>query len=148
MDTRTFLQNALAGAVSYLTETRRFLHGIPELGFELYKTAAFVESELISWGYDPQTGIAKTGIIADLQFGRPGPCLMIRADMDGLPIEEATGLPYASEHPGCMHACGHDGHTAMVLGAAKIMSALAASPLGQELAGSIRFLFQPAEEAP
>lgn len=143
-----FLQNALAEAVSYVIEVRRHLHTIPELGFELHKTAAFVQRELEKHGYAPICGIAGTGIIADLYFSRPGPCLMIRADMDGLPVQEATGLPFASLHPGLMHACGHDGHTAMVLGAARVMAELAASPWGHELAGSVRFLFQPAEEAP
>lgn len=148
MTIQTFLKNAVADAIPYLIELRRHLHTIPELGFKLYKTSAFIKSELEKYGYNPLTGIAETGIIADLKFPQPGRCLLIRADMDGLPVQEATGLAFASIHPGCMHACGHDGHSAMVLATAKIMAELAASPLGRGLKGSIRFLFQPAEEAP
>ena len=145
---KTFLDQKTALAESYIIETRRYLHSIPELGMQEQRTSAFIKDELVKMGYTPVCGIANTGITADLQFAGPGPCLMIRADMDALPMEEQTGLPFASTHPGCMHACGHDGHVAMVLGAARVMSELAAGNEGKNLRGSIRFLFQPAEEAP
>ena len=126
-------------AESYIIEARRHLHSIPELGMQEQKTSAFIRGELIKMGYTPVCGIANTGITADLKFSGPGPCLMVRADMDALPMEEQTGLPFASTHPGRMHACGHDGHVAMVLGAARVMSELAASNEGETLRGSIRF---------
>ncbi len=124
-------------------DTRRALHRIPEVGFNEKKTSAYVMNYLKREGLPMTTGIAGTGVMALLETGRPGPTLLIRADMDALPITEATGLPFASENDGVMHACGHDGHTAMVLVAASALNTLKA-----HLNGTIKFVFQPAEEGP
>ena len=124
-----------------ITEHRRILHTIPEKRFEEHKTAEYITSVMRSLGYTLKTGLAGTGITAELDSGRPGPCLLFRADMDALPIWETQDIPYASKHPGWMHACGHDGHMAMLLGAAEALK-----PAIHELRGKIRFLFQPAEE--
>lgn len=137
-----------AEETQYVINARRHLHQVPELGFAEIKTAAFIAEELKKMGLEPKTGIATTGVTARLDFAKPGPCLMIRADMDALPVEEDTGLEYASTHAGYMHACGHDGHVAILLGAAKVMTRIAKSEFGKELSGSILFLFQPAEESP
>jgi amidohydrolase len=94
-------------------------------------------------GLEVQTGIARYGVVGLMKSGRPGPGLMIRAEMDALPIAEETGLPFSSVHPGAMHACGHDAHMAMVLGAARILSRMK-----DQIKGSIKFVFQPAEEGP
>ncbi len=122
---------------------RRHLHRIPETGFKEAKTAVYVAEQLTRLGLEVHTGIAGTGVVGLLRGGRPGPTLMIRADMDALPIAEETGLPFASTHPGCMHACGHDAHMAMALGAAAVLNELKA-----RLAGAVKFVFQPAEEGP
>lgn len=122
---------------------RRHLHRIPETGFKEAKTAAYVAEQLTRLGLEVHTGIAGTGVVGLLRGGRPGPTLMIRADMDALPIAEETGLPFASTHPGCMHACGHDAHMAMALGAAAVLNELKA-----RFAGAVKFVFQPAEEGP
>ncbi|VTR68089.1 putative amidohydrolase YhaA [Desulfosarcina cetonica] len=122
---------------------RRDLHQIPELGYTEEKTSAYVADYLQQQGLSVTTGIARTGVVGLLDSGRPGPTLLIRADMDALPISEETGLAYASQHPGVMHACGHDGHTAMALVAAKILV-----ELKDQLNGTVKFVFQPAEEGP
>jgi amidohydrolase len=122
---------------------RRDLHRIPETGFNEKKTSAYVSERLKDLGLDVQTGIATTGVVGLLSTGRPGSTLMIRADMDALPIAEETGLPFASIHPGCMHACGHDSHMAMALGAAAVLSRLK-----DRIKGNVKFVFQPAEEGP
>jgi amidohydrolase len=122
---------------------RRLLHQIPETGFKEVKTAAYVAGQLARAGLEVRAGIAGTGVVGLLRTGKPGPALMIRADMDALPIVEETGLPFASTHPGCMHACGHDAHMAMALGAAAVLSGLKA-----RLGGAVKFVFQPAEEGP
>ncbi|MFP4703959.1 MAG: M20 family metallopeptidase [Spirochaetaceae bacterium] len=121
---------------------RRDLHAHPELGFQEYRTAEVIERHLRALGLEPRR-MAGTGVVADLEGGRSdaGPVLLLRADMDALPIQEATGLPYASQTDGVMHACGHDAHTAMLLTAAKVLTEKAA-----EIPGRIRFLFQPNEE--
>ncbi|MTH62503.1 M20 metallopeptidase family protein [Paracoccus litorisediminis] len=124
-----------------LIEIRRDLHAHPEVGFDTVRTAGIVAVELTSLGLTPQTGIGRTGVVAEINGGRPGPCLILRADMDALPIHEETGLPYASTIPGRMHACGHDLHTSALLGAAKALVRIA-----PQLAGSVRLIFQPAEE--
>jgi len=123
-----------------LIEVRRDIHAHPELAFEEVRTAGVVARELERLGIEHQTGIAKTGVVGLIKGGRPGPVLAIRADMDALPIEEKTGLPYASQSPGVMHACGHDGHTTMLLGAARYLAAT------RQFDGTIHFIFQPAEE--
>jgi len=127
----------------HLITVRRDLHRIPELGFKEEKTSAYVANYLKREGLSVVTGIARTGVVGLLDTGRPGPTLLVRADMDALPITEATGLPFASRHPGVMHACGHDGHTAMALVTATVMNTLK-----DRINGAIKFVFQPAEEGP
>jgi amidohydrolase len=129
-------------ALPDLTALRRDLHAFPETGFNETRTAARIAECLASLpGMTVRTGVAGTGVIATLGADRPGPCVALRADMDALPVTEATGRSYASRNPGCSHACGHDGHVACLVGAARVLAALA-----DELAGPVRFVFQPAEE--
>ena len=120
---------------------RRRIHRRPELAFEEYETAALVADTLRDIGLEPTTGVARTGVVAHVEGARPGPTIALRADIDALPIREATGLDFASEVEGRMHACGHDAHTASLLGAAQILHAIR-----DDLAGSVRLLFQPSEE--
>ena len=120
---------------------RRDLHRIPELGFHLPKTREYVTHQLDEIGIPYRLSEKDSSIIATLKGKRPGKILAIRADMDALPITENTQLPFCSEHEGCMHACGHDAHTAMLLGAMRVLY-----PHREELRGEIRFLFQTAEE--
>ena len=121
---------------------RQHLHSIPELNFDLPRTSAFVEKKLAEFGCDEvATGIAKTGVVAVIKGNLgDGPTIGLRADMDALPINEITGRAYQSQSPGKMHACGHDGHTAMLLGAAKYLAET------RNFAGSVALIFQPAEE--
>ncbi len=121
---------------------RREIHRHPELGFEEVRTSALVERELARAGI-AVTRVAKTGVLGLLKGGKPGKTIALRADMDALPLGERSGEPFSSEEPGVMHACGHDAHTAMLLGAAVSLAAERA-----ELAGTIKFFFQPAEEGP
>lgn len=123
---------------------RRRLHRCPEEGFKEEKTSAFVLEYLKGLGIDGiRAKVAKTGIVADIKGAKAGPTVAIRADMDGLPITEKTGLTFASEHEGWMHGCGHDAHVAGLLVTAKVVNELKG-----ELPGSVRLLFQPAEEGP
>jgi amidohydrolase len=122
---------------------RRDLHRIPETAYTEKKTSAYVADYLRREGLEVQTGIATYGVVGLLNTGRPGPTLLLRADMDALPVTEDTGLSFASTHDGVMHACGHDAHVAMVLVAATVLSRVK-----DELNGTIKFLFQPAEEGP
>jgi len=124
-----------------LIAIRRDLHAHPELAFEEVRTAGVVATELARLGIACRTGVGRTGVVADIHGGRPGPTLVIRGDMDALPIAERTALPFASQNAGLMHACGHDVHTSTLLGVAAILQRLA-----PEMAGSVRLLFQPAEE--
>ncbi|BCH21958.1 M20 aminoacylase family protein [Mesorhizobium sp. L-8-3] len=121
---------------------RRELHQMPELSFDLFKTSEFVADKLRAFGCDEVvTGLAKTGVVAIIRGNLgAGATIGLRADMDALPIAEASGVPHASKHPGAMHACGHDGHTAMLLGAAKYLAET------RNFAGSVAVIFQPAEE--
>ena len=123
--------------------TRRDLHRIPETAFTEKKTSEYVAEYLNREGLEVQTGIATYGVVGLLKTGRPGPTLLLRADMDALPVTEETGLAFTSTHEGVMHACGHDAHTAMVLVAATVLNRIK-----EELNGTIKFLFQPAEEGP
>lgn len=134
--------NRAAEMQQEVAEWRRHLHQNPELMFDVHETAAFVEAKLREFGCDEVvTGLGRTGVCAVIKGNRgDGETLGLRSDMDALPIIEATGKPYASKTQGKMHACGHDGHTAMLLGAAKYLSAT------RNFAGSIVVIFQPAEE--
>ncbi len=124
-----------------LIATRRDIHQHPELGFEETRTASLIADRLRAFDYHVTAGIGKTGVVAlKKHAGRDGRCVLLRADMDALPVEEANAVPYRSRHPGKMHACGHDGHVAIGLEVARRLAAL-------ELAGSVKFAFQPAEEA-
>lgn len=120
---------------------RRDLHMHPELGFREFRTAGIVAKELEALGLEVTKGVGKTGVVGLLEGSKPGPTLLIRFDMDALPIVEETGAEYASQNPGVMHACGHDGHTAIGLTVAKILHQHRA-----DLAGTVKFCFQPAEE--
>lgn len=120
---------------------RRDFHQHPELGYQEERTASKVEAALKTYGLKDIRRVTKTGVSALLEGGRPGPVLLLRADLDALPVEEASGLPYASLNQGVMHACAHDGHTAILIMAAKIMAGLR-----DHLNGSIKFVFEPNEE--
>lgn len=133
--------NRIADFAEDMTTWRRHLHTIPELSFDCPKTAAFIKERLEEFGVDEiHEGIAQTGIVAIINGKGDGPTVGLRADFDALPIEEETGVEYASTHPGKMHACGHDGHTAMLLGAAKYMVET------RNFSGRVALIFQPAEE--
>jgi amidohydrolase len=124
-----------------LVAWRRDFHAHPELGYAEHRTAGIVSEELKRLGYAVQSGVAETGVIGLLQAPRRGPVVLLRFDMDALPIQEETGAPYASCTPGVMHACGHDGHTAIGLGVARILAKQMPTT-----AGSVKLIFQPAEE--
>ena len=130
-------QDAEAGLVAI----RRDIHAHPELAFQEVRTAGVIARELARLGIAHATGVGRTGVVGTIEGGRPGPVIAIRADMDALPIEEKTGLEFASTNPGLMHACGHDVHSSTLLGVASILSKLA-----PDMAGTVRLLFQPAEE--
>lgn len=140
-DVRARIDRSAAELHPAVTELRRDIHRHPELGFREKRTAALVAERLKALGYDVQTGIGVTGVVGVLKGGRPGPVVAIRADMDALPIPELIEVPYKSTVPNVKHACGHDAHTAMTLGVAEIFSRMRA-----ELPGTIKVLFQPAEE--
>jgi amidohydrolase len=139
-----------ADAQAQVVEWRRWFHENPELSNREFNTSARVAGILTGMGLEPRTGIAHTGVVAIIEGGKPGPLVAIRADMDGLPVTEETGLPFASvvrgeyngQEVGVMHACGHDSHMAMVLGAASVLNAVK-----EELPGSVMLIFQPAEES-
>ncbi len=149
------LNEAIANQVDAVTERvvawRRDIHANPELSNREFRTSALVAEHLRSLGIDVQTGVAHTGVVGVLKGGKPGPVIALRADMDGLPVTEKTGLPYAStvrgeyqgREVGVMHACGHDNHVAILMGAAEVLAAVRA-----DLPGTVKFLFQPAEEGP
>lgn len=122
---------------------RRDLHRIPEPAYTEKKTSSYVASKLEDLKLIVETGLARFGVVGLLETGRPGKTLLIRADMDALPVTENTGLPFSSENEGVMHACGHDAHMAMVLG-----TAAALAEIKEEFSGNIKFVFQPAEEGP
>lgn len=124
-----------------LVATRRALHQQPELAFAEHRTAELVADRLRQIGLEPRTGVGGTGVIVDIGGGRPGPTLLLRADMDALPLEEKPGRSYGSQVSGRMHACGHDAHTSALLGVASLLA-----PRADSLAGRVRLLFQPAEE--
>jgi hippurate hydrolase len=130
----------LSDVASDLHAIRQDIHAHPELGFEENRTSALVAKSLAEWGYEVHTGIGKTGVVGVLRNGSSTRKLGLRADMDALPIIENTGAAYSSRHQGCMHACGHDGHTTMLLGAARYLAAT------RQFDGTLTLIFQPAEE--
>jgi amidohydrolase len=127
----------------HLVQWRRRLHQRPELGFAEHLTAEFITEKLQDWEIPHQTGIAGTGVVATITGTQPGPVLAIRADMDALPIQEENQVSYRSQHDGVMHACGHDGHTTIALGTAHYLSRHR-----DQFAGTVKIIFQPAEEGP
>lgn len=134
-----------------LTEWRRHLHEHPELGNREFKTSAYIVDQLKDLGLEIKTGVAKTGVVAILRGGKPGPVIALRADMDALPVKERVNIPYASIDSSfygntkvpVMHACGHDAHVAMLIGAAQVLSSMK-----KDIAGTVKFIFQPSEEGP
>jgi amidohydrolase len=141
------LSVALSPEVEQMSEAvialRRTLHQWPELGFQEERTSALVAEHLQTAGLEVRTGIARTGVLASLHGSGEGKTVLLRADIDGLPINETSGAPYASQNPGVMHACGHDGHTAILLTVAKVLT-----QRRHRFAGTVKFAFQPAEELP
>ncbi len=134
------IETHLAEILPTLVETRQDLHRNPEIGFKEFRTAAIVANRLREMGLEVTEGIGGTGVVGTLRAGTGNRAIGFRADMDALAMTEATGLPHASQIPGMMHGCGHDGHTTMLLGAAEV---LAKNP---QFSGTIHFIFQPAEE--
>ncbi|WP_205169442.1 M20 aminoacylase family protein [Burkholderia sp. LMG 13014] len=130
----------IAAIAPELVEVRRRIHAHPELAFEETLTSDLVAELLTGWGYEVHRGIGKTGVVGVLREGQGTRTVGLRADMDALPLAEATGLPYASRHANKMHACGHDGHTAMLLCAARHLAAT------RQFSGTLNLIFQPAEE--
>ncbi|MDR7341718.1 hippurate hydrolase [Pantoea alhagi] len=128
-----------AALIEQAVQWRRQLHAQPELGYQEQLTAQFVADQLRSFGLQVATGLAKTGVIGTLECG-PGPTIGLRADMDALPITEHSDVPWQSQRPGAMHACGHDGHTAILLASAKWLAQT------RRFSGTVHFIFQPAEE--
>src|SRR5947208_17141883 len=136
------LELAIQDRLHHVTELRHGLHQIPELGFQEYKTAKAIRAELAQLGIEYVEGIAGAPTATAAWFGDPAkPCVALRADIDALPIDERTGLQYASTHTGMMHACGHDGHTATLLGVAAVRKSLES-----RLPVCVKLLWQPAEE--
>ena len=135
-----FLQEA-EQLFGYTQDLRRDFHRFPEIGFQEYRTAGIVARELNNLGLEVTTGVGKTGVVALLEGEKPGPVALLRFDMDALPINEETGAEYASLNAGLMHACGHDGHTAIGLTVARMLNAHR-----KDLAGTVKLVFQPAEE--
>jgi amidohydrolase len=145
MVTETRFREAVDEILPGVIADRRHLHENPELGFEEVKTSKFVTERLQSLGVeDIKTGIARTGVTGLIRGGKgPGKTVLLRADMDALPILEENDVPYVSQNPGVMHACGHDGHTAILMGVARLLTERKDS-----FAGTVKLLFQPAEELP
>ena len=136
------VNNRIAAMAPEIAEWRQAIHANPELGFEEHATSAMVAGKLAAWGIEVHRGIAGTGLVGVLRNGTSSRSIGLRADMDCLPMTEETGAPHASKTPGKMHACGHDGHTAMLLGAAKYLAET------RNFDGTVNFIFQPAEEGP
>ena len=137
------IRSAIARLQPELVQWRRQFHRYPELGFKEVLTADFVAEKLSQWGIEHQTKVAKTGIVATIESHYPGKVLGIRADMDALPIQEENEVDYCSQHDGVMHACGHDGHTAIALGIAHYLA-----HNRDKWSGTVKLIFQPAEEGP
>jgi amidohydrolase len=142
MPTDIASSRAFAGTdLEELTAVRRDLHAHPELAFQEVRTAGIVAERLRSFGLEARTGVGKTGVLATIRGGKPGKTVLLRADMDALPIQEENAVPYRSQTPGAMHACGHDCHTSILLGVAKRLAREAPG-----LPGAVTLCFQPAEE--
>jgi hippurate hydrolase len=136
------LREQVATVLPEMIALRHRIHQHPELAFEEHLTSDLVAERLAAWGYDVYRGLGRTGVVGTLRHGSGAKAIGLRADMDALPITEATGLPYASRHAGRMHACGHDGHTATLLAAARVLAQTRA------FSGTLHLIFQPAEEGP
>ncbi|ENC3530475.1 amidohydrolase [Escherichia coli] len=134
------IEHYIRGFEEELREIRHQIHENPELGLQEFKTSALVAEKLRQWDYEVEQGLATTGIVATLKVGDGEKSIGLRADMDALPIYENSGKPWASKHPGLMHACGHDGHTTILLGAARYFAET------RRFNGTLRLIFQPAEE--
>ncbi|HHV9919202.1 TPA: M20 aminoacylase family protein [Escherichia coli] len=134
------IEHYIRGFEEELREIRHQIHENPELGLQEFKTSALVAEKLRQWGYEVEQGLATTGVVATLKVGDGEKSIGLRADMDALPIYENSGKPWASKHPGLMHACGHDGHTTILLGAARYFAET------RRFNGTLRLIFQPAEE--
>jgi hippurate hydrolase len=134
------IHNRIAAFADDMTAWRRDLHAHPELGLEEHRTAAIVAEKLASWGIAVHTGLAVTGVVGTLKVGNSNRAIAIRADMDALPMDEANDFAHRSQFAGRMHACGHDGHTTMLLGAARYLAET------KNFDGTVHFVFQPAEE--
>lgn len=145
LDTNSMVNLHIDSMIGDITEEiiniRREIHKHPELGMNEHKTSKIVGESLKGLGLEIQTGVGKTGVVALLRGKEPGKTILLRADMDALPIGEQTDIPFKSQIPGVMHACGHDVHTSILIGAAKILS-----QMKDEIKGNIKFVFQPAEE--
>src|SRR5215203_4757989 len=149
MDMSRDIDSAAAKLMPKVIEWRRHLHQYPELGNREVKTAKYIEDHLRRLGIEVRTGIAKTGVVGILKGAQPGPVIGLRADMDGLPVTERNSLPFASKETaefngqkvGVMHACGHDTHVAMLMGAAEVLIGMK-----DKIKGTVVFIFQPAEE--
>ncbi|MGH7459145.1 MAG: amidohydrolase [Longimicrobiaceae bacterium] len=145
------IEQAVEAVTPRVVEWRRDIHQHPELGNREFRTAALVAEHLRSLGIDVETGVAHTGVVGVLRGGRPGPVVALRADMDALPVTEMVDLPFASKETamwagrevGVMHACGHDNHVAILMGAAEVLAGMR-----EDLPGTVKFIFQPAEEGP
>jgi len=143
VDTKTALKidQEIEKHKAEIIKIRRFIHMNPELSNREYETSKLVSAKLDSLGFEVKTGVARTGVVALLRGGQPGPTVAIRADMDALPIQETANVPYKSLNPGVMHACGHDVHTSIALGVAMVLN-----NIKDKIKGNIKFIFQPAEE--
>src|ERR687894_713485 len=145
------VQSRIAAIEPKVVAWRRDIHQHPELGNREVRTARLVADHLRALGIEVQTGVAHTGVVGLLRGGRPGPVVLLRADMDGLPVTERVNLPFASkvrstyngQEVGVMHACGHDTHVAILMGVAEVLAGMKG-----EIPGTVKFMFQPAEEGP
>src|SRR5258705_10789755 len=143
MTTATSITDAAAALRDQLVGDRRHFHRHPELGFQEVETAAYVAGRLRALGIETRTGVAGTGVVGLIRGSREGRTVLLRAGMDALPRTGETGAEYACERPGVHHACGHDGHTAILLGVAAVLV-----QRRDEIEGAVKLVFQPAEEGP
>jgi amidohydrolase len=135
------VERRIAAVLPKVVAWRRDMHQHPELSFAETRTAKLVADHLSALGLEVRTGVAKTGVVGVLRGGRPGPVVALRADMDALPVTELVDLPFKSQQAGVMHACGHDNHVAILMGVAEVLAGMR-----QRLPGTVKFIFQPAEE--